>query len=476
MNVAVRMLLAGVVWMAASPAQASYLPGGKAANIPLSVRQAGMGEVSLGGDVFRAWSNPANLALMDARGEVGLGGGFMFGEQSLFRLAGAWGFTDSITCAAFFGDMSTSFDRIGALGEKTGTLGYDNMNVGLAGAWRWNWLGVGLGLKVLRESFDDPGDARSDGAFNVDFGLNARHGGFMAGLALRNIGPDLVAPANNEPGIQQPGEARAGVGYTHRPLNLSGALEYIMPRSSDSGVIALGLEWWPVPIVGVRAGMAGALGSYAGPRPTFGLSASYRNIGFDYALAIHDIGLTNVVSLSYVFGPGERKYIEPEPKLAPERAPEPAREPEPKPEPVAAAPARPAGQKLNVAIADLAAQGVSASDAAVMADILRSEMVKTGQFNVIEKQNMDKVLAEHAFQQTGCTSEECAVKLGKLLNVQRMAVGSFGKLLDSYFLNVRVVDVETGAVIFGDSVEGSKVSDLKAGVKELAAKLAKQIR
>jgi curli biogenesis system outer membrane secretion channel CsgG len=160
-----------------------------------------------------------------------------------------------------------------------------------------------------------------------------------------------------------------------------------------------------------------------------------------------------------------------------ERAPEPAKQdPEPKPEPVSVAPARPAGQRLNVAIADLSAQGVSASDAAVMADLLRSEMVKTGQFNVVEKQNMDKVLAEHAFQQTGCTSEECAVKLGKLLNVQRMVVGSFGKLLDSYFLNVRVVDVETGGVVFGDSVEGSRVGDLKAGVKDLAGKLARQIR
>jgi hypothetical protein len=86
---------------------------------------------------------------------------------------------------------------------------------------------------------------------------------------------------------------------------------------------------------------------------------------------------------------------------------------------------------------------------------------------------MDKVLAEQAFQQTGCTSEECAVKLGKLLNVQRMVVGSFGRLMDKFFVSLRVVDVESGKVMFADSARGRQVEDIEAGVKDLAAQIAK---
>jgi TolB-like protein len=126
-----------------------------------------------------------------------------------------------------------------------------------------------------------------------------------------------------------------------------------------------------------------------------------------------------------------------------------------------------------VAVADLQAQGVSSSDAAVIADLLRNDLVATG-LQVIEKSNMDKVLAEQTFQQTGCTTQECAVKLGKLLNVQRMVVGSFGKLMDKYFVSLRLVDVESGGVIFADSANGRQIAEIESGVKDLAARIARQ--
>jgi len=88
---------------------------------------------------------------------------------------------------------------------------------------------------------------------------------------------------------------------------------------------------------------------------------------------------------------------------------------------------------------------------------------------------MEKVLAEHAFQQTGCTSDECAVKLGRLLNMQRMVVGSFGKLLSSYLVTVQVVNVETGAIIFSETVKGRDEDDLTKRVRELAQMIARQV-
>ncbi len=69
-----------------------------------------------------------------------------------------------------------------------------------------------------------------------------------------------------------------------------------------------------------------------------------------------------------------------------------------------------------------------------------------------------------------------SLKLGKLLNVQRMSVGSFGKLLDSYFLNIRVVNIETGQVNFADSAEGATVKDLKVAVRDMARRMAAQIK
>jgi TolB-like protein len=236
---------------------------------------------------------------------------------------------------------------------------------------------------------------------------------------------------------------------------------YSIPRGRY-GSAGLGADWWPVPLFGVRLGAVG-LGGKDDIRLTGGISALWKGIGIDYALGTHPLGMNHRFSLSYAFG----------------RPPVAAVADRPEPVP-AASPTRETavlvGTGINIAVAELSAQGMSASDAAVITDVLRNELVKTGRFKVIEKQNMDKVLAEQAFQQTGCTTDECAVRLGKLLNVQRIVVGSFGKLIDKYLVNLRVVNVETGEIIFGDSVGGRTVEEIEAGLKAIAARMAAQIR
>lgn len=99
-------------------------------------------------------------------------------------------------------------------------------------------------------------------------------------------------------------------------------------------------------------------------------------------------------------------------------------------------------------------------------------MIKTGSFTVVEKQNMQKILAEQAFQQTGCTNSECAVRLGRVLNVRRIIVGSFAKFLSNYILSVRVVDVESGKVVAADQAKAANDSNLDKEIERLALRLA----
>ena len=60
---------------------------------------------------------------------------------------------------------------------------------------------------------------------------------------------------------------------------------------------------------------------------------------------------------------------------------------------------------------------------------------------------MDEILNEQGFQQSGCTSSECAAEVGALLGVQNMVSGSFGKLGNSYTIDAKMFSVETGATI-----------------------------
>jgi len=79
---------------------------------------------------------------------------------------------------------------------------------------------------------------------------------------------------------------------------------------------------------------------------------------------------------------------------------------------------------INVAVLDLEGRGISALEAATLTDRLRSEMVSVGAFQVVERGQMEMILQEQGFQQTGCSSAECAVEVGKLLGVSKMITGN----------------------------------------------------
>jgi len=73
--------------------------------------------------------------------------------------------------------------------------------------------------------------------------------------------------------------------------------------------------------------------------------------------------------------------------------------------------------------------------------------MRTGSFMLLERSKMSEILDEQGFQMTGCTSDECAVEAGKLLNVNQMCAGSVGKVGALYTVSVRLIDVQTGAVV-----------------------------
>ncbi len=131
--------------------------------------------------------------------------------------------------------------------------------------------------------------------------------------------------------------------------------------------------------------------------------------------------------------------------VAPAKTPAAAATPDPAPEPVAApapapapaqtaAPAPAAARKKRVAILDFdygtVHSGVAAlfgSDVDVgkgITDLLVKYLVKDGTYSVIERKAMDKILAEQNFSNSDRANPMSAAKLGKLLGVDAIIVGS----------------------------------------------------
>jgi len=110
--------------------------------------------------------------------------------------------------------------------------------------------------------------------------------------------------------------------------------------------------------------------------------------------------------------------------------------------------ASPAPKKLPyIAVMDLRAPGVEAGAAEAITSHLASELVRSGAFRVMERSQMDKILAEQGFQKSGaCEKSECEVELGKLLSVDRIVVGDLGRVGTRYTLSARMIHVQTGEI------------------------------
>jgi len=102
--------------------------------------------------------------------------------------------------------------------------------------------------------------------------------------------------------------------------------------------------------------------------------------------------------------------------------------------------------KTNVAVLDFESQDISLSANKALSNIVRKELIHVGNFNVIDRGNMEQILKEQGFQQTGCTSQECIIAVGRLLGVNKIISGSISKLGQMFIIDLQLTDVERGQI------------------------------
>jgi len=121
--------------------------------------------------------------------------------------------------------------------------------------------------------------------------------------------------------------------------------------------------------------------------------------------------------------------------------------------------------KTNIAVLDLEPRGgLSAEEVMSISDRLRGELINTGLYTVVERGQMDAILKEQGFQQTGaCSEASCIVEVGQLLAVYKMVGGSIGKVGKAYSINLKIIDVATG------KIERQVADDLKCSKEELVS-------
>jgi TolB-like protein len=100
----------------------------------------------------------------------------------------------------------------------------------------------------------------------------------------------------------------------------------------------------------------------------------------------------------------------------------------------------------HIAVLNLEERGISEDEAATLTDRLRGHLVNTRAFVVLDRNNMETTMRELGLQQSGCTTTQCAVRIGKILNMQKMVTGSIGKVGKTYTIDISVIDVESSRI------------------------------
>jgi curli biogenesis system outer membrane secretion channel CsgG len=126
--------------------------------------------------------------------------------------------------------------------------------------------------------------------------------------------------------------------------------------------------------------------------------------------------------------------------------------------------------------------------AMIIQEKMISGLVNQGFFRVIERQQLEKVLAEQKLQLSGMIDNSSAVEIGKMLGADGIMVGSITEYGRTIYpkarltVNVRVIEVKTGLVKWATEIKGRKanfaypIELLKDIIDETVAKVIAQVQ
>jgi curli biogenesis system outer membrane secretion channel CsgG len=133
--------------------------------------------------------------------------------------------------------------------------------------------------------------------------------------------------------------------------------------------------------------------------------------------------------------------------------------------------------KKRVAVAEFSDKSGHQGAGQGVADMLVTALVKSGEFSVIERKELDKVMAEQHLGQGGNVTPQTAPQVGKLLGVDLLVLGSitelgtsdrdvaggaslFGARINAKqaraAVDIRLVNTTTGEIIAAETEEGTE--------------------
>jgi len=130
-------------------------------------------------------------------------------------------------------------------------------------------------------------------------------------------------------------------------------------------------------------------------------------------------------------------------------------------------------QNITIAVFDFENNGLENNEVRQLLTRLESELVKLGDFKVVERNEIEEVLQEQKLQISGIT-EQTIIDVGNILSANQIILGSVGSIGGLYTLSAKLVDVKSGELLITSDfdAENGLRELLQIGLKEVAYELA----
>lgn len=125
----------------------------------------------------------------------------------------------------------------------------------------------------------------------------------------------------------------------------------------------------------------------------------------------------------------------------------------------------------NIAVLNIDCHIKSIGDAQSMGNMVRLELEKTKKYVVLDKYEVNETLAKDNVDIATCLSKSCLVRVGKLLNVNKMLSGSADQLGEKIVITLRLIDVETGTIEKSDATEFQNLPEIQKMVQIAVQKI-----
>ena len=95
----------------------------------------------------------------------------------------------------------------------------------------------------------------------------------------------------------------------------------------------------------------------------------------------------------------------------------------------------------------------------ILTTFIENAFVNLGSVIIVDRRNLDVIMDEISLQVSGLVDEGMAIKLGKLSGAEVIAAGEINQLGNTYYLNVKLISVETGEILSCSMAEGQSTAE-----------------